>query len=142
MNLRLFFSIIGFSFLLSNCNINRIHPVPNAPFDIMVNLNLPIYNSLLGVGGYATVDNAGYNGLIIYRRSLSEFIAFDLQSPAEDANCQQPLAVDSVNFLVLRDPCNGAEFSLFDGSPISGSKFGLRMYMVQYDGMTTLRVTN
>ncbi len=142
MNLRLFFTLFSISVLFSSCNINKVHPVPNMPFDIMVNLNLPLYSSLLGVGGYAIVDDAGFNGVIIYRRSLHEFIAFDLQSPADDANCTQPLQVDPSNFLILTDACNGAQFSLFDGSPISGSKFGLRMYSVQYDGMTTLRVMN
>ncbi len=142
MNVRLFFAI-GLIFLLfSNCNVNKVHPVPSVPFDVIVDINLPLYNNLLGVGGYAIVNNAGYNGVVVYRRNLNEFVAFDLQSPAEDGTCTTPLAINEDNFLQLDDLCSGATFSLYDGSPMSGSKFGLRMYICYYDGIRNLRIYN
>ena len=140
LRLILLFSLIITIF--SSCNINKVHPVPNVPFDIIINLNLPTYNSLLGVGGYAIVESIGYKGVIIYRRSLNEFVAFDLQSPAEEAGCETPLQVNADNFLQLDDVCYNAKFSLFDGSPMEGSKFGLRMYIAQFDGLNNLRIMN
>ena len=142
MKLRLFFAFTLIITFFSGCKINKIHPVPNVPFDIIIDLNLPSYNGLLGVGGYATVNDAGYRGVVVYRRSLNEFVAFDLQSPAEEGSCQTPLSVNADNFLQLDDLCSGAKFSLYDGSPIEGSKFGLRMYVTYYNGINNLRISN
>jgi hypothetical protein len=57
------------------------HPVPYVPFNQSIDLNLPSYYSLAGVGGYAYVVG-GSRGIIVYRRSLDEFIAFDRHSPS------------------------------------------------------------
>lgn len=128
--------------VLMGCNANRNHPVPNVPFDVTIDLTLPTYDDLQGVGGYAFV-NAGSRGVIVYRRGVDEFVAFDRHSPADPGgDCPQPLTPDANNFLLLNDTCSGAQFSLFDGSPVSGSDFGLRQYATAWGGGTTLRVFN
>lgn len=124
-----------------SCNKNKLHPVPSIPFDINININLPTYSGLTGVGGYAFVDG-GSKGIIVYRRSVHEFVAFDLHSPANEGSCNEPLENDPDNFLELRDKCTGAKFSLYDGSPISDSEFGLRMYITVFDGNANLRIYN
>jgi hypothetical protein len=87
--------------------------------------------------------NGGSKGIIVYRRSMDEFVAFDRHSPADvNGTCAQPLYPDSNNFLQLNDDCNNAKFSLYDGSPISGSDFGLRMYQTIYNGSNQLRIYN
>lgn len=127
---------------LAGCKKNKIHPVPDIPFDITIDINLPSYNALIGVGGYAYV-NGGSRGLIVYRRSIEEFVAFDRHSPADpDAVCPEPLYPDPDNFLVLVDSCSNATFSLYDGSPISGSEFGLRQYQTSYNGSNLVRIYN
>ncbi len=128
--------------VLSACKPNQNHPVPNIPFDITIDMNLPSYDDLLGVGGYAYL-NAGSRGVIIYRRGIEDFVAFDRHSPADpDGVCATPLTPDADNFLILNDECSGAQFSLYDGSPISGSEFGLRQYVVAWGGSNTLRIYN
>jgi hypothetical protein len=124
------------------CNKNSNNPVPSIPFDITIDINLPSYNSLTGVGGWCYVYG-GSRGIIVYRRAIDEFIAFDRHSPADpDGKCAQPLVPDSSNFLQLNDTCSGAKFSLFDGSPISGSAYGLRQYQTVYGGSNLLRIYN
>lgn len=128
--------------MCGSCGKQPIHPVPYVPFNQSINLNLPSYFSLAGVGGYAYVTG-GSRGIIIYRRSLDEFVAFDRHSPADpDALCEEPLYPDSENFLVLKDSCNSATFSLFDGSPITGSSFGLMQYATNFDGNSILTIYN
>lgn len=128
--------------LVIGCSQNAAHPVPNIPFDISINITLPSYSSLQGVSGFAYV-NGGSRGVIVYRRGISDFIAFDRHSPADViGSCEQPLVQDAGNFLMLNDTCNNAQFSLYDGSPISGSDFGLRQYVVTWDGNQTLRIYN
>lgn len=124
-----------------SCKKRKIHPVPNIPFDITININLPTYSDLLGVGGSAFVQG-GSKGLILYRRNIHEIIAFDLHSPANDGNCADPLEVNGSNSLQLIDQCDGAVFNLLDGSPISGSDVGLRMYITQFDGQSYVRIYN
>jgi hypothetical protein len=119
------------------------NPVPNVSFDITINVNLPSYSALTGVGGWVYVNNAGARGIIVYRRATQEFVAFDRQSPKDpNGTCAKLLTPEASNFLTLKDSCSGATFSLYDGSAQSGSEFGLRQYAVTWDGSTNLRIYN
>ncbi|MEY3075871.1 MAG: hypothetical protein RJB25_1518, partial [Bacteroidota bacterium] len=72
-----------------------------------------------------------------------EFVAFDRHSPADvNGSCPLPLYPDEQNFLQLIDSCNNAVFSLYDGSPVSNSIYGLRQYATQFNGTNLLRVYN
>jgi hypothetical protein len=141
MNLRLF-SFLLLVFLFFSCKKNNSNPVPNVPFDLSIDISLPSYNSLNGVGGWCYV-NGGSRGIIVYRKTIEEFVAFDRQSP-EDPNgtCPSPLFPDVNNFLQLKDTCNNATFSLYDGSPISNSSNALRQYATSFDGANNLRIYN
>ena len=108
-----FILFILLTFSLGGCVKNSEHPVPNLPFDITIDLALPSYNSLIGVSGWAYV-NVGSKGVIVYRRGIDEFIAFDRHSPADiNGECDYPLFPDNNNYLVLKDSCNNATFSLY-----------------------------
>ena len=138
---RVFFLLVTLSFILS-CGKNNQNPVPNIPLDVTIDISLPSYNALQGVSGYTYV-NGGSRGIIVYRKSLNEFVAFDRHSPADaEGTCAEPLYPDVNNFLQLIDSCNNARFSLYDGSPISNSQFGLRQYATQYNGSNLLRIYN
>jgi hypothetical protein len=136
------FSILLPCLILLGCRKNNVNPVPNIPFDLLIDISLPSYNSLNGVGGWCYV-NGGSRGIIVYRRTIDEFVAFDRHSP-EDPNgdCPSPLFPDQNNFLQLNDTCNNSTFSLYDGMPISNSLFGLRQYTTAFDGNTILRIYN
>lgn len=135
----LFLLVLG-SF--SACNKNEQHPVPSVPFDFTIDISLPSYSPLMGVSGWAYVSG-GSKGIVVYRRGVDEFVAFDRHSPAdEEGTCEQPLVTDENNFLQLNDTCNNATFSLYDGSPISNSVFGLRQYQTMWDGNHGLRIYN
>ena len=134
----LMFGMLTFIF---SCKKSTNHPIPSVPFDITINTSLPSYNSLQGVGGWTYV-NGGVQGIIVYRKSSDEFVAFDRKSPITSSECKKPLTTNPDNFLQLEDSCTNAKFSLFDGSPISGSEFGLRQYQTQWNGSSILRIFN
>ncbi len=141
MKLR-FILFLSLVLLLSSCRKNKNHPVPSIPFDITIDINLPSYNALIGVGTWAYV-NGGSRGIIIYRRSIDEFVAFDRHSPVDpDALCPESLYPDTDNFLTLIDSCSTARYSLYDGSPIQDSEFGLRQYQTSYNGTNLVRIYN
>ena len=134
--------IISLFVVSVSCGDQQTHPVPYVPFNQTIDLNLPSYFSLAGVGGWAYV-NGGSRGIIVYRRALDEFIAFDRHSPADiNATCPSPLAPDTDNFLILKDTCNNATFSLYDGSPISGSQYGLVQYATTFNGNNLVNIFN
>ncbi len=129
------------SFFACKKNSNQ-NPVPNLSFDVTINIDLPSYSNLVGVGGYAYV-NGGSRGIIVYRKATDLFVAFDRHSPKDpNGTCPQPLVPDANNFLQLDDTCSGAKFSLYDGSAISGSEYGLRQYQTSWNGTNMLRIFN
>jgi hypothetical protein len=139
--IRIFFFFV--IFLTVSCNKNRnLNPVPSIPFDVTIHLELPSYSALQGIGGACYYDNCGAQGIVIYRKSMDEFVAYDRQSPASETKCALPLTMDVENMLQLNDSCTGAKFSLYDGSIISGSTFGLRQYQTAWNGSNLLRVYN
>ena len=139
-NLLLF--CFGFLLLSSKCNNQNQNPVPFVPVDVTIDIQLPSYSNLQGVGGW-TYLNGGSRGIIVYRKGIDEFVAFDRHSPADvGGTCPLPLSPDSQNFLQLKDSCNNAVFSLYDGSPVSNSIYGLRQYATQFNGNNLLRVYN
>lgn len=141
--MRIQFILLTFSILLTgSCKKNKTNPVPNIPFDISIDINLPSYNSLTSVGSWAYVSG-GSRGIIVYRRAIDQFVAFDRHSPADpDGTCAHPLYPDKVNYLTLIDSCSAARFSLYDGSPITGCEYGLRQYQTSYDGSHLVRIYN
>lgn len=137
---RLLFVLVTLGFFA--CGKNNQNPVPNIPLDITIDISLPSYIALQGVSGYTYV-NGGSRGIIVYRKSIDEFVAFDRHSPMDpEGTCPLPLYPDFNNFLELKDSCNNAVFSLYDGSPVSNSQFGLRQYATQFNGSNLLRIYN
>lgn len=132
----------GFLLLAAKCNKQNQNPVPFVPVDVTIDIQLPSYSNLQGVGGW-TYLNGGSRGIIVYRKGIDEFVAFDRHSPADpDGTCPLALYPDDQNFLQLLDSCNNAVFSLYDGSPVSNSIYGLRQYATQFNGNNLLRVYN
>lgn len=141
MNIR-FILFFALTLLFTSCKKNKIHPVPSIAFDITIDINLPSYNTLISVGSWAYV-NGGSRGIIVYRRSIDEYVAFDRHSPSDpDALCPEPLYPDPDNFLSLIDSCSTMRYSLYDGSPIQDSEYGLRQYQTTYNGSNLLRIYN
>lgn len=140
---KIYITLIYLLLQTTSCSKNRNqHPIPSFPFDITINIDLPSYSNLTGVGGWAFV-NTGNRNVIVYRKELSNFVAFDRQSPKDIENtCPTPLEPDTNNFLELIDHCNDAKFSLYDGQPISNSEYGLRQYQTVWDGQNKLRIFN
>ncbi len=131
--------IICILFLFS-CSKDDIDRIPN----VYVNYQITIQEfNIRSVNGLLLVNkstNTGVAGLIIYKKPNNEYIAFDRCS---SVNPQQQCAVvpDDPN-LTATDPCSGAKFSMYDGSPVKApAKRGLKEYNVIISNIT-LAVTN
>jgi len=139
-----FFKIISFSLLILmlpiSCDKNKKNIIPYVTVDFTIDILSTFYTELTSVGGWVNVTG-GYKGILIYRLSMDEFLAFDRccsynpQDPCEIIEMEE-------SGLTMIDSCCGSRFLILDGSPIEGPATRmLRQYRTMYDGRY-LRVFN
>lgn len=130
------------SFLIVSCKKNSQQDnTPYVPVDIYINLTLPQYQSLNAPGGWAYAQG-GLKGIIVYRRGMDEFIAYDRNCTFNETNSCGSATVDSSNVLINCD-CDGSVYNIFDGSVNQGpATLPLKVYNATYDGSNTVRVYN
>jgi nitrite reductase/ring-hydroxylating ferredoxin subunit len=115
--------------------------VPYVYTDVYIYTANPSFNSLNAVGGWAYV-NGGVRGIIVYRRSNEEFVAFDRNCTFDPDKTCATLSVDKNNNILAADSCCGSKFNIYDGSVTrSPATRGLRQYNTYYNG-SSLHITN
>lgn len=128
------------SFILLSCSKDDEDRIPN----VYVNYQITLQEfSIKSINGLLVVNkgtNTGVAGLIIYKKPNNEYVAFDRCSSVNPL--QQCAVVPDDPNLTATDPCSGAKFSMYDGSPVKApAKRGLKEYNVIITNFT-LAVTN
>ncbi len=139
----IFFLVISGLVFLSSCG-DEDPPIDVGYVNFQIYPNSTEYIQLNSVGGWAYVTaNDPSRGIIIYRRSINEFMAYE-RTPTykpdscciygiDYEECTRLLVDETVTFAV--DTCTGSKFLLFDGSIIEGpAKYPMVQYNTQYDG--------
>lgn len=121
---------------------SQVDSIPSVPVNLTVPLSLPQYSALNAIGNHVNI-NGGYKGIIIYRRTLDQFVAFERACPYDPTTSGAIVEADSSGILVVDRHC-GSKFNLFDGSVVNGpATRGLKPYNVDYDsGTQTLYIYN
>lgn len=113
---------------------------PPVLVDFTINVNNPAYNDLAVPGGWVYVTG-GNQGIIIYRRTVDDFVALDrlcMYQPSQPCRVH----VDDSQVTATDTTCCGSSFLLLDGSVTQGpSSLGLTRYNTTFNG-TTLRIFN
>lgn len=111
----------------SGCRDRSISLVPNVPVNISINISLPDFFNLSVPTGWVYITG-GSRGIIVYRKSESEFIAIERHSTyqAED-NCAIVVMADGI---ILDDPCSESQWLITDGTIVNGPA---NMPLVTYD---------
>jgi nitrite reductase/ring-hydroxylating ferredoxin subunit len=110
--------------------------IPNVPVNYTVYLTLPQFTNLNSPGSYSLIDGHGYKGIIVYRRTQDEFVAFDLACPYDPTTSGAILTVDSSGITMVDNHC-GSKFSLYDGSVLKGpATRSMKGYNTSYDPST------
>lgn len=121
--------IVLISLTMLSCTKDSLDRIPEAYVNYRITIqefNIKNKNGLLLVN---KMDNTGVAGLIIYRRADNAYVAFDRCSSVNPQN-RCAVVPDDPN-LTATDPCSGAKFSLFDGSPVKApAKRPLKEYKV------------
>lgn len=82
------------------------------------------------------ITDAGYKGLIVYHRSIDEWVAFDRGCTYDPANADAILNVVTGSLTVEDTHC-GSKYNLVDGSVIaSPATTPMKQYRVDYDAAT------
>lgn len=114
--------------------------IPNVQVNISIYVNDPQYVNLSSIGGWVYVTG-GYRGIIIYRKSISEFTAFERCCTYDPENPDEYVKVDSNNIEAYDANC-GSRFIITDGSVTHGpAGLPLKKYQTSYDG-TVLTIYN
>ncbi|HPS62300.1 MAG TPA: hypothetical protein PLK82_04515 [Bacteroidales bacterium] len=98
------------------------------------------YINLNAVNGWETVTG-GYNGILLFRKSVEEFMAFERACPYDPRKEGAQVRVDDSGITCTCPVC-GSRFIMTDGTPFAGpSRYPLKQYTTMYDG-SLLYVTN
>ena len=136
-----FRSVLALSIvLLLSCAKDDGTYIPDVYVNYTIPINDPSMSALNSAGGAVVISGHGVAGIIIYRRADNVFVAYDRCS---SVNPQNKCAVTLDNpSLTVTDPCSGAKFSLFDGTPVKApATKSLKSYQVTANSLY-LMVTN
>ena len=89
------------------------------------------YNLNYGHRGWEYFEG-GARGVVVFRKSWDEFIAFERTCVAK--NCHGRLQVDETNNVLLYCPKCGSQYIYYDGSPLEGSA-AKRLLYTYFDGL-------
>lgn len=145
VNLSFLVSILAMIFLLpvSGCKKNTDYgDIPFVTVSITLPLSLPEYSALNAIGNYVDITG-GYKGIIVYRKSLDQFAAYERACPYDPNEPNALITVDSSGVICVDHHC-GSKFNIMDGSVLNGpATRPLKQYYTDYDsGSLTLYIHN
>ena len=115
------------------CKKNQDNGVPITAVDIYLYANNPSFVNLNVVSGWVYITG-GVRGILVYRKSTSEFMAYDRNCTYQSSQPCATVVVDATNILAT-DTCCHSKFSIYDGSVTHGpAGFPLKAYNTSYDG--------
>jgi nitrite reductase/ring-hydroxylating ferredoxin subunit len=123
----------------AGCKKDDTNDIAQYPVDFVLYLNEPSNFSLNAVGGSMYLTG-GTKGIIIYRRSQTEFNAIERNCTFDPQKECSQIKIESG--ITAKDSCCGSKFSIYDGSIINGpAAQPLYFYRSTYDGINnTLHV--
>ena len=128
------FSLLIFTFLFV-IGCGKDEGRQEIPF---VYVNFTIYPTTtidhIEIGGWKYFNSYGYRGVLIYRPSPDEFVAFERTCPYDPEIKTARIEVES-SFSTAIDTTCGSRFILIDGSPFEGpAKVLLKQYRTSFNG--------
>ena len=122
-----------------SCSKDQTGTIPYIYVNFYIQPNSTLYQKLTTIGGWEYITG-GYSGIVVYRASQDEFVAFDRACPYDYKNgCR---IVVETSFTTTIDSCCSSRFLLNDGSPFKGpATVSLKQYKTSYDG-NSLHISN
>lgn len=146
----LFLFALLITLVLASCRKNDDPPIQTGYVNIVIYPNSTQYLALNSPGGYVYINaNEPSRGIVVYRLTFDEFMAFE-RTPTHKPDsccifdpvriCSRVLMDESGLFAV--DTCTGSKWLILDGSVHEGpARYPLVRYNTLYDG-NALRIYN
>lgn len=126
--------------LTPGCKKENQGGVPYTGVDISINVNNPAYVDIQVPGGWLYLTG-GSLGIIVYRKTLDEFVALDRHCPYQPEEVCRVI-VDDTEVTARDTACCHSAFLIIDGSVTEGpASIGLQQYNTSFNGQT-LRIYN
>ncbi len=123
------------SFLFLGCKKQNNNPIPETYVSFYLNISSTLYLNLASVGGWENITG-GYKGVVVYRKSSDEFMAFERACPYDWEIDSGYVSVDPSGLILKCKSC-ASEFLILDGSIVHGpSTLSLKQYKTEFDGQT------
>jgi len=136
---KLYFVVLLAAVSCLSCGKNN-DPIPDVAVDFQGSLLSAQLSPLRGAGVAVTVSG-GVAGIVIYHRADGAYVAYDRCSTVNPSK-RCAVTIDSDN-LTVTDPCSGAKFSLWDGTPVKApATVALRSYYVTMIDQYDISITN
>lgn len=133
MKFFLYFTSFVILLNIASCKKDTDNGVPITPVDIYLYTNNPSFVNLNGVGGWAYISG-GVRGILLYRKSSTEFMAYDRNCTYQSSDPCATVVVDATNILAT-DTCCHSKFSMYDGSVTQApAGLPLKIYNTTFDG--------
>ena len=135
------FVIVSFVFSISECKKDN-SSIPNVAVDFYIYLSQPSSAPLNSPGNWIP-SSGGVKGIIVYRRSVDEFAAYERDCPYDPNASNARIDVDSSNIIAVDRNC-GSKFNLLDNTILNGpATRSLKTYHADYDASAaTVHVYN
>jgi Rieske Fe-S protein len=126
-------ALLAAALIFSGCKKENDNGVPMISVDTYLYTTDPGFISLNAVGGWVYI-NGGVRGILIYRKSISEFNAYDRNCTYQSSEACATVYVDASN-IIATDTCCHSQFSTVDGSVLNGpAGLPLKAYNTTFDG--------
>jgi nitrite reductase/ring-hydroxylating ferredoxin subunit len=136
---KLYYVVMLVAMSCLSCGKNN-DPVPDVAVDFQGSLLSPQLSPLRATGVAVNVSG-GVAGIVIYHRADGAYVAYDRCSTV-NAQDRCAVTIDS-DELTVTDPCSGAKFSLWDGTPVKApATIALRSYAVTMIDQYDIEITN
>tara|TARA_B100000902_G_C26923036_1_gene722633 strand:+ start:26 stop:430 length:405 start_codon:yes stop_codon:yes gene_type:complete len=111
---------------------NENYNFPQVDVNLYLYINNPEFFNVESPGGWMYL-NGGVGGILLYRKNLDEFNAYDRASTFNPTSkCQVSVENDNIS---IEDPCSDSKFLITDGSVIQGpANQPLKRYNTIYNG--------
>lgn len=128
-------------FALFSCKKKSNDYVPIVTVNTYLSASDPAFAPIIAPGGSIYLSNVGVEGILVYRKSQTEFMAYDRCCTYNVAN-RNVISVSPPGGLIAADPVCGSKFEITGGTVTNGPAANpLKMYQTAFDG-TTLHIFN
>lgn len=108
--------------------------IPEVAVQARIEPESTMYIELNSIGGWVYLTG-GYKGILVYRVSVDEFVAYDRACPYDPYEDEARITVDPSGIICTDTHC-GSQFNILDGSIIKGpATIPLKRYYTYYDGV-------